>query len=177
MPEIKDFEINLGDLPASGESRYFSIVGEPGCIFSLEIINEDGYYYNFKTETFAAAKTGLKNKKIGAKGKYQGSIVFPSVGDNDDYDIYLWAERAWATVHTGYREARFPDGSLNINASTGSNSSLLQKIIYQYTDTTITLSARSPSYLTTWGSVAITGNRTLVVPRGKNSGKGTPTWV
>ena len=80
MPDIKDFEINLGDLPASGESRYFSIVGEPGCIFSLEIINEDGYYYNFKTETFAAAKTGLKNKKIGAKGKYQGSIVFPSVG-------------------------------------------------------------------------------------------------
>lgn len=171
MPVINNFIMNLGDLPASGENRSFEIQGDPGCIFSLEIINEDGYYYNFDTETFAAAKSKLKNKKINEKGKYIGSIVFPSISDDDDYDIYLWAEHAWRTRHTVRREVRFPDGSLNINASTGSNSSLLQKIIYQYTDTTITLDARSPNYLTAWNSVGITGNRTITIPRGKNSGK------
>ena len=171
MPQIESFDMNLGDLPASGELRPFSVIGEPGCIFSLEIINEDGYYYNFNTEIFAAAKAGLRNKKISEKGRYDGTIVFPSVGDDDDYDIYLWAESAWGTTHTGFREVRFLDNSLNINASTGSNSNLIQKIIYQYTDTTVTISAKSPNYLTAWGSVAITGNRTLTVPRGKNSGK------
>tara|TARA_R110002020_G_scaffold49390_5_gene140526 strand:+ start:2666 stop:4336 length:1671 start_codon:yes stop_codon:yes gene_type:complete len=171
MPIITNFNIALNDLPASGESRQFSVHGEPGCIFSLEIINEDGYYYNFDTEIFAAAKASLKNKKISTRGIYTGSILFPSVSDDDDYDIYLWAESAWGTTHTGYKEIRYLDGSLNINASYGSNSNLIQKIIYQYTDTTITLDARSPSYLAAWASVAMTGNRTLVVPRGKNSGK------
>ena len=39
MPQIESFDMNLGDLPASGELRPFSVIGEPGCIFSLEIIN------------------------------------------------------------------------------------------------------------------------------------------
>jgi len=171
MPTIKSFDINLKDLPASGEQRNFSIIGDTGCIFSLEVINEDGHYYNFDTETFSATKAKLKNKKIGDKGVFNGAIIFPSVGDDDDYDIYLWAESAWNTTHNLYKEVRFADGSLDINSSTGSNSNLLQKIIYQYDDTAVTIDARSPSYLTPWGSVAITGNRTFTVGRGKSSGK------
>ena len=171
MPIINNFNMSFIDLPASGESRSFEIQGGPGCIFSLEIKNEDGHYYNFDTEAFAAAKSGLRNKKISNRGVYKSNVVFPRISDDDHYVIYLWAESAWNTIHTGYNEVRFFDGSLNINASTGSNSNLIQKIIYQYTDTTVTLTARSPNYLTAWGSVGITGNRTLIVPRGKNSGK------
>ena len=171
MKTITNFDINLNSLPASGENRSFSVFGDPGCVFSLEIKNEDDYYYNFKTQSFTATKARLKNKVINESGKYVGSIIFPSISDDDDYDIYLWAESNWDTKHADYSEVRFADGSIDINSSTGSSSNLLQKIIYQYTDTTITLDARSPNYLAAWSGVGITGNRTLVVGRGANSGK------
>jgi|10_taG_2_1085330.scaffolds.fasta_scaffold01573_7 hypothetical protein len=141
---INDFKINLGSISAAGATRQFHVLGDDGAIFSLEVKNEDGYYYNFTTKTFTSTKARLKNKKI-SSGKYTNTITFPSVGDNDQYDIYLWASTAHDTVHTNYSEVRFGDGSLDINSSTGSNSSLLQKVIYQYTDVTVTLSAISPA--------------------------------
>ena len=41
---IRYFNINLDDMAATGGSRSFSVEGDPGAIFSLEIKNEDGYY-------------------------------------------------------------------------------------------------------------------------------------
>ena len=51
--------------------------------------------------------------------------MFPSITDNDQYDIYLFAGSAFDTIHADYKEVRFGDGSLDINSSKGSNSSLL----------------------------------------------------
>ena len=169
---IKNFSIDLSDMAAAGGDRAFSVVGDIGAIFSLEIKNEDSYYYNFTTSTFSASKYRLKQQVIGGNGKYSGSITFPSVTDDDQYDIYLWAESAYDTIHGDYYEVRFGDDSLDINSSTGSNSNLLQKVIYQYTDTTITIQA----YQQTLGGTAVTWldsyvTDTIVVPRGKNSGK------
>ena len=171
---ITYLNINLDDMAATGGSRPFSIEGDSGAIFSLEVKNEDGYYYNFKTNTFAAAVSRLKQKAIGSNGKYNGSIMFPSITDNDQYDIYLFAGSAHDTVHTDYKEVRFGDGSLDINSSRGSNSSLLQKVIYQYTDTTITISPRSINandYATGNFVSATYGTDTIVVGRGKSAGK------
>jgi len=136
---IREFNMNLEDMAASGGSRSFTITGDTGAIFSLEIKNEDDYYYNFKTNTFSATKAKLKQQVIGGNGEYTGSVTFPSITDNDHYDIYLWAESAYDTEHAPVSEVRFGDGSLDINSTLGSNSNLVQKIIYQYTDTTITI--------------------------------------
>ena len=141
---IQDFKINLGNMSAAGTSRPFQVIGDSGAIFSLEIKNEDDYYYNFDTNTFAAARKRLKQKAIPNNGVYNGQVIFPTVTDNDQYDFYLWAESAYDTAHKEYSEVRFGDGSLDINSSTGSSSNLLQKVIYQYTDVTITLSAIAP---------------------------------
>ena len=127
---IKDFIINLGSIAAAGENRPFSVTGDNDAIFSLEVKNEDGYYYNFKTKAFAAAHKRLKNKKL-SNGVYNDTIAFPSVGDPDQYDIYLFAESAHDTVHAEYSEVRFGDGSIDINSSKGSGSNLLKKVIYQ----------------------------------------------
>ena len=140
---IKDFKIDLSSIAAVGAVRQFQVLGDDGAIFSLEVKNEDGYYYNFTTKTFTSTKARLKNKKIEGN-VYSNTITFPSVGDNDQYDIYLWAEPAYDTEHVAFSEVRFGDGSLDINSSTGSSSNLLQKVIYQYTDVTVTLSAISP---------------------------------
>ena len=136
---IRKFNMDFGDMAAAGGNRSFTIEGDAGAIFSLEVKNEDSYYYNFTTASFSATESRLKQKVIGANGSYTGSINFPSITDNDQYDIYLWAEAAYDTEHVEVEEIRFGDNSLDINSTTGSNSNLVQKVIYQYTDTTITI--------------------------------------
>jgi hypothetical protein len=170
---IKNFNIDLSSMAAAGAARSFSVVGDNGAIFSLEVKNEDGYYYNFSTNTFAAAHKRLKNKRIDG-GVYNGSITFPAVGDPDQYDIYLYAESMHDTVHAEYSEVRFGDGSLDINSSVGSSSNLLQKVIYQWDDVVATLSAISPS-ATHHGtgnfvSMAVSSD-TITVGRGNTVGK------
>ena len=165
MKTINDFIINLDDMPASGETRSFTVVGSKYSIFSLEVKNEDGYYYDFETKTFTAAKARL-NRKVISGLEFIGEINFPAVSDDDRYDIYLFAENGYDTFHKAVEEARFLDGSLDLNSSTGSNSSLLQKTIYQYDDTVLTLTALSPSSISTFQSMVVT-NATIALSRGQ----------
>ena len=161
---IKSFNLDLSDLPAAVSSRDFMIRGTNGAVFSLEIKNEDNYYYNFTTNAFQATKARL-DKHTMTNGFYKGSITFPTVTDDDQYDIYLFAEPG--TQHAEYNEVRFADGSLDINSSTGSNSLLMQKVIYQYTDVTLTITTTSPTSAITGSALS---NDTLTISRGKNSG-------
>lgn len=163
MKIINNFEISLKDMPASGETREFSVIGDANSIFSLEVKNEDGYYYNFDTNLFAATKARLNRKRI-VGARFTGAINFPAAGDDDQYDIYLFAENGYDTFHAPVNEVRFPDGGLDLNSSTGSNSSLLQKVIYQYDDTTLTLTALSPNGSTVFSSMSVT-NATITLAR------------
>jgi hypothetical protein len=170
---IRNFNIDLSNMVAESNTRTFQVIGDNGAIFSLEVTNELNEYYNFSTKTFSATHKRLKNRRVD-NGVYNGSITFPTITDDDHYNIYVFAESMHDTVHTEYSEVRFSDGSIDINSSTGSNSNLLKKIIYQYTDTTITLSAISPS-----GTHHSTGNfvsmavssDTITVGRGGAVGK------
>ena len=162
---ISNFSLDLSDLPAAVSSRDFMIRGTNGAVFSLEIKNGNNYYYNFTTNTFQATKARL-DKYTMTSGFYKGSITFPAVTDDDQYDIYLFAEPG--TQHAEYNEVRFTDGSLDINSSTGSNSLLMQKVIYQYTDITLTISTFSPTNAI--GGSALS-NDTLTISRGRSSAK------
>ena len=169
---IKNLNIDLSSMAAASTTRSFQVIGDNGAIFSLEVTNEDGYYYNFSTNTFAAAHKRLKNRRID-NGVYNGSITFPAITDDDHYNILLFAESMHGTTHAEYSEVRFGDGSIDINSSMGSNSNLLKKIIYQYTDVTVTLSALAPETLraTTDFSGAVMTNDTIVTGRGNTVGK------
>ena len=237
---ITSFDLDLSDLPATTTSRDFKILGTNGATFSLEIKNEDNYYYNFTTNLFQATKARLDNKVL-TSGGYNSSITFPSTittdtvngavssgvkvvmdtvvastmkvgdrvtgnaaldafavtvaaldpdGDNtsefslsiaialddgitlsfaseDQYDISLFAEPG--TQHAEYSEVRFGDGTVDINSSIGSNSLLMQKVIYKYADLILRIRAYSPS-----GSVGFTVNTpyaVLDISKGRNSGK------
>ena len=165
MKIINSFNIDLSDLPAASSTRSFSISGTNGAMFSLEIKNEDDYYYNFTTNSFQAAKARLENKTIFG-GSYNGSIVFPAITDDDHYDIFLFAEAG--TKHADYKEVRFPDNSIDINSSTGSSSLLLKKIIYQYIDITLTLTTDTPTSAFSTGSLV---TDTFTLSRGKSNVK------
>ena len=122
---INSFNLDTTNVKAAGETRRFNITGDG--VFSLEVKNEDNYYYNFVTKKFQAARARLDN--ITFSGNYVNDILFPAVSDADQYDFYLFAEQG--TRHARYAEVRFEDGSIDINSTTGSNSLLITKVIYQ----------------------------------------------
>lgn len=163
MKIIRNFNLDLSDLPVAGENRTITIIGDDNAEFILEVKNEDGNYYNFVTNSFSAIKADLHGTIIG--GFYTSSIKFPTVTDDDQYDITLSAKAG--SKHATRNEVRFPDGTLDINSSTGSNSLVLNKVIYQYTILTLTISNYSPN-----GTVSLTNTSdTLTVARGKSKAK------
>jgi len=141
---IEEFSLDLSNLLPAGETRDFAVKGEEGATFSLEITNEDGYYYNFFTNAFQVIKAGLYNEIISVTKSYSGTIIFPVVTDDDHYDISLTADPN-TTKHAEYNEVRFGDYSIDINSTTGSNSTLVTKVIYQFTNNTLTLQSFSPN--------------------------------
>jgi hypothetical protein len=158
---IRNFDLNLLDLSYASEVRQFTISGDNGAQFILEIRNEDTYYYNFTTKEFQAAPSRLE--KTIANGNYKGSITFPTVATDGQYGIYLYAVPG--TTHAAYREVRFGDGSLDINNSKGSTSLMMQKVIYQYATIDLTISGYSPN-----GTISgVDTDAVISTSRGKSS--------
>ena len=87
--EIKNFRINLNEIPETGALRNFSVEGDKGAEFILIVANASGNFYNFVDNTFSAGHTPQKILKKTISGrKYNGSINFPNqAGQN--YDVLL----------------------------------------------------------------------------------------
>jgi hypothetical protein len=165
---IRNLDLNLSDLPYASEVRQFTISGDNGAQFILEI-KSGSTFYNFTTNTFQAAASRLEKTITG--GSYKSSITFPTVITDGQYDIYLYAVPG--TIHTAYSEVRFGDGSLDINGSSGSSSLMMQKVIYQYATIDLTISGYSPN-------ATISGVNTNVVistSRGKSKAKTPFSYV
>ena len=163
---IERIKLDVSPLKAIGETRRFLLIGDTGATFSLEVKNEDNYYYNFVTHVFQAAKSGLYNEVV-SNGSFEQTITFPTVTDDDQYDFYLTADPT-TTKHANQYERRLGDGSLDINLSGGSNSLLITKVIYQYLDKTLTISPYSVG-----GTIEVASgvNDTIVLPRGSGVAK------
>ena len=166
---IKSFKLDTNSIAQNGENRSFTVIGDRNAVFSLLIVNEDGHYYNFDTKKFAAASSKLSNIVL-TTGSYTDYIQFPKIGDADHYDVYLTAELEHDTKHVPFSVAKYADGTIDFNSSIGSDSAILIKKIYQYTDLTLTLTAISPNSLTAFGSVSITTD-TITLSRDKNNRK------
>jgi hypothetical protein len=164
IKNISGFTLDTSDIKEAGETRSFVIAGDNGAEFTLEIKNEDGYYYNFVTNTFQAAQAKLNETIIG--GNYIAQVNFPPVTDEDQYDVFLYAKPG--TKHTLYNEVRFADGSLDLNSSSGSNSLMMQKVIYQYLDITLTIStaARTSAF-----TPSASTNNTITTSSGASKSK------
>ena len=162
---IKGFELDTSDIKQAGERRTLTVLGDKEAVFSLEV-REGANYYNFKTGLFQATQARLSNATMLANS-YKLNVSFPSVAAGAQYDIYLFTENN--TKHAEYKEARFADNSIDINSTTGSNSNLIQKVIYQTLDVTLTVSGYSPEGLVTGtiGTQVITTSRnanTNIIP-------------
>jgi len=174
--EIKEFNYGINYISNQGESRELQITGDNGAIFSLEIQRTVGStitFYDFNTKTFVSSRKRLKNRKI-TNGSFSISINFPAAGltvgqGPDTYNLFLHAQNELDTFHIPYIDARFADGSVDINNTIGSSSSLLERVLYQYPDAKFSITGLSPTPLAGFTSFTAT-TAELLLQAGSSTG-------
>ena len=137
---ISSIDFNFEDIPASGGEKTFKIKGDVGAQFYMEIKNEDGHFYNDYTKTFASDYKKIDGV-INETREININVKFPTVTDNDQYDIYVFAKEG--TSHVERNAVLFRDGSIDLNRSVGSNNNFVQKVLYQILDVDLVLSMYS----------------------------------
>ena len=124
------------------------ILGDQGAVFSVYVIrNNDNYYYDFVTKTFQATPTRLLQQELTETDtSYYVDIVFPTVTDNKDYDIFVYAESHFQTEFLfSFEESllyrvKNEDNRLNSDGTYYlSNTTNLPSSLYQFTDITLSL--------------------------------------
>jgi hypothetical protein len=157
---IKNFAIDTKDVHSDGETRSFTISGDQGAIFSFEVYDDDAprNYYHFDTKLFSSSKPNLCLEEL--NGSYSFSVKFPAATALHTYTIEVTAHSVdnIKTVHTRANEVRFADDTINHNASTGSNSNILKKILYQDLVKNLYLSCVAPSKYTASTSAIASGH-------------------
>jgi len=139
MKLIKNIVIDTSPMSSGAVSRSFTVIGDPGSVFSLTVTNEDSYFYNFSEEldkngalkvatAFTVTPTRLTLKTIDNSGIYRGIIDFPAITDDDEYSIVLEASLANDT---------------NLDTVISNNGVYILPKIYKYHDTTVTFSLSS----------------------------------
>ena len=141
---ITSVNIDTRDLKFEGEQRDITVRGDANAVFSIEVIKNDNTYYDFETKTFTATVKRLNKKLVG--NSYNTSVKFPSAS-NVNYTINIIAETIHnvKTKHAEYVEFRNEDDSINTNKTTGSNSNILSRILYQDALKELSLGAIAPS--------------------------------
>ena len=144
---INDIIINYGDIAPSGGTKIIDVRGEEGFVFSVEVYEGNrASYYNFKSQTWSSA-IYKQNKVQGESGVNSLSVIFPAQASLKTFTINIYAETVEniKTKHATYTEVKNEDGSINLNKSTGSDSEVVTKILYQDVIKTLSISAIAPS--------------------------------
>ena len=166
---IGGIEIDFTNIPKNGGIRSFTIRAKKDSVFNLEVKDGNGKYYNFTSKKFQAGETKL-SRVLMTKDEYVGNILFPSRSSATQYDIYLIADEPSATKHAMYREVRDEDGSVNINASSGSDCLMLRKVLFQTMDAVLTITPYAPNNTGGFASMSSVSD-TITSSIGVNTGK------
>jgi len=112
MKEIKTFNFDKTIISGSQTVVNYTVIGDPGSVFSIVITNEDNNYYNFPENTivsieentskpagaFSSTPSKLSFQEIDDTGVYYGSLHLPRVTDDDLYSTIIYAESSFDTV-------------------------------------------------------------------------------
>lgn len=190
MKLIKKITIDTSDMPKEGPTRSFFIQGDVGAVFSVYITNEVheetttnkgavGHFYDFESQQFVASGfKGLLQASIGNTGTASGKIKFPTISDNDHYNIYLRAESHFETeLSPALSSNKIIYKVPNINTETNDDGSLkYPSSIYQYTDTTVTIAVLSyNTSIVEPSSTTYVSSRGVVASRSGNIEDATPS--
>jgi len=144
---ILSVNLDYSDIPPTGGSKAITISGDAGAVFSIEVYEGNrANYYNFKTRTWSASPYKQTNAQLVVNQRVF-KVVFPAQSSLKTMTINVYAETVEniKTQHTPLVEEKFKDGSLNFNASSGSDSNVVTKTLYQDVIKNLTLSTFAPS--------------------------------
>jgi hypothetical protein len=107
---INSLTINTGNISAGGENRRFSVNGEDGAMFIMQVVNSDGNFYNFINEAFSGGVgSGISTfstenvlRVTMSSATYFNSIRFPS--DSTVYSIILMPDSGNETRLRGVKQ-------------------------------------------------------------------------
>jgi len=145
--KITFIDIDIKDIHYSGESRVFKLNGNG--YFSMELYDNAATpnYYNFYNHSWSTSKNGSIHKEK-LVNSYSNYIAFEeNTSSLKTYTLVITAETVYncKTIHKPYVEFRNEDNSINQNKSTGSNSNLVIKSLYQDVEKKLYLSCIAPS--------------------------------
>tara|TARA_R100001463_G_scaffold3381_2_gene13762 strand:+ start:9120 stop:10337 length:1218 start_codon:yes stop_codon:yes gene_type:complete len=163
MKTITNVVLNTSTLPPEAQTLPISIYGDENAVFSLIVKKGATHWYDFNASpsAFVTSEKILSNITIDPSGFYNTNINIPAVTGTTNYTFLIIADTASDTVHAQRNEIRNSDGSINENASTGSDSAVLSRTITQITNTTITFKGISHGSSGTYSSV---GSDAIEVP-------------
>tara|TARA_R110002012_G_scaffold103714_4_gene243710 strand:+ start:11571 stop:13007 length:1437 start_codon:yes stop_codon:yes gene_type:complete len=83
LKKITALDIKLSNIAAVGENRSYSIIGDDGASFILQVVKDGSEFYNFTTKSFVSAFTSETMIKSTISGtKSTGAILFPASGSS-----------------------------------------------------------------------------------------------
>jgi len=168
---IYEFDIETQAVGMSGEARYFTITGDTGAKFELEIKNSSGEYYNFRNNTIGSTRALLR--AVIEDGSYSNRINFPPLGSGyETFTLTLTAitDSCAKTEHVTYEEVRFGDsknvGDVDANSSIGSAGMNLTKTILQGPAITWTMTPASGTGTYAWNVASMVTHQLPAVANG-----------
>ena len=166
MKTIKSIFIDTSELPATTSKRTFTVLGDEGSVFTVYITNEDNKFYNFKSGVFETNFAGIQNQVMGSSGQYTNIITFPTITDDDEYNVYLRAETYFDTqlsnrlVSKGFIY-RVPNQDVTRNSD---GSLTYPSTIYSYLDKSVVINFSSANTSVVESNSGALG--TITVPAG-----------
>ena len=88
--KVSSFKINKSDLGAAAISRQFTISGDKGSKFNIQVFNSSNAFYDFTQNSFSAGFTSAKNLVVTMDNtQFNLSIDFPA-SSGDTYHILIF---------------------------------------------------------------------------------------
>ena len=143
---IRDFLIDTVNINHNGERRVFTINGDIGSRFELEVDDGNGNYYDFVTESFTTTKKSLSRTLTSRS--FEGNIRFPlSVRSTTTFTLKLKGIKDFYgnTKFLKYVKVLNEDETVNVNESIGSDSGIMERQVIQGPAVTVSVSSMAPT--------------------------------
>lgn len=139
--KITSLDIKKNKIPNAGEERLFSINGESGASFILQVVSDSNQFYNFSLRSFQnnfSSQTLLRSSVSG--GSFTGKIKFPSGGSS--YNVILLADPVDSSTLLDLPKG---NGVINKKITQVSNSTVSFNLVTSNTSNYTTLPSLSSS--------------------------------
>ena len=150
LKSINSLNINTKDIPAGGQTRGYTVKGDPGAVYYVSVKKgTDGKFYNDTTKTFASTSKPLKKFTIDSSGVSSGTVVFPAISADETYvvSIHKVGNKTKNNVANLSHEAITEDAvtAVTSSAKAAFNTSkvIRGRKIYQYKNITTTFNVSS----------------------------------